>query len=274
MGDPERHYDTMSIALAASRQMRTPLRKFHNDAKRALLDLFGRRAGRLLDLACGRGGDLHKWRAADVKKVLGLDISGASVDEARARCAAIRADLRFTFERADLTQPYVVTEPCDVVTCMFALHYFFGNERDAQTIVKTAADALKDGGYFVGIVPDASQVLERIRYGPFDNGVLRVQALWPGKPQCFGSAYTCDIDNTVTQSSTVPEYLVYDNVLCALAAQHGLDPVPIDHPMFDAAAHPGSAFHRLRPPYDGPEAACSAMYAAFVFQKKSAHTSR
>lgn len=267
MDGPEKHYDAMSVALAASGQMRTPLRTFHNGAKRALLDLFARRAGKLLDLACGRGGDLHKWRAADVKRVLGLDISSSSVEEARSRCAAIRADLRYTFERADLTQPYTPAEPCDVVTCMFALHYFFGSEQAAQTIVKTAADALKDGGFFVGIVPDARQVLERIKYGPFDNGVLRVEALWPDQPQCFGSAYLCSIENTVTQQSAVPEYLVYDNVLCALAAQHGLDPVSVHHPMFEPSNPPGS-FHRLRPPYDGPEGECSSMYAAFAFQKK------
>lgn len=267
--DPERHYDAMSVTLAATGQMRTPLRKFHNDAKRALLELFAKRAGKLLDLACGRGGDLHKWRALEVKKVLGLDISGASIDEARARCAAIRADLRFSFERADLAEPWLGADPYDVVSCMFALHYFFDTERAAQAIVKTAADNLREGGYFIGIVPDARQVLERIKYGPFDNGVMRVEALWQGKPQCFGSAYTCSILDTVTQRSCVPEFLVYDNVLCALAAQHGLVPVPIHHPKFDPPDTPGGVFHRLSPPYAGAEAECSTMYVAFAFQKKS-----
>lgn len=38
-----------------------PLKRFHNDIKRKLISRFARDAGCLLDLACGRGGDIWKW---------------------------------------------------------------------------------------------------------------------------------------------------------------------------------------------------------------------
>ena len=39
----------------------------------------------MLDLACGRGGDIQKWIDAKVETVVGIDISGSEVAEARAR---------------------------------------------------------------------------------------------------------------------------------------------------------------------------------------------
>lgn len=256
------HYDTKARSNNGPVE-RSRLQGFHNHAKRALLQKFAAGAHSLLDLACGRGGDLHKWRALNIPHVLGLDVSADSVMEARARLAKSACPYDYKFVNHDLRQGWSSDAGFDVVTCMFALHYFFETEEVARRVMRTVAEALKPGGYFLGIVPDALQVNQRIKHGLFDNGVFKVAALWDGKPACFGSAYTCSIRGTVTEGSCVPEYLVYANVLEALAAAHGLAPVPIR----DAAFHSGRVFHSLRPPYDGPEQECTALYAAFAFQR-------
>lgn len=264
----QQHYDTTTRALQNTpQQHRTHVQRFHNDAKRALLDLFAGRGGSLLDLACGRGGDIHKWRSLGISEATGLDISGDSVAEAQARNANAGADAAtYTFQQADLRQPWRGERQYDTLTCMFALHYFWGSERDAHTIMRTAATNVRAGGHFVGIVPDALMVNERIKHGPFDNGVMRVKALWSGKPACFGSAYTCCIKDTVTaHASDVHEYLVYGNVLAAIAATYGFKPVCIRHRMFEQPRD--GVMCRLRPPYGGPLAEVSTMYAAFAFQR-------
>lgn len=273
----QQHYDAATRALAAQpagAQQRTHLQRFHNDAKRALLELFARNAGSLLDLACGRGGDIHKWRNLGIATALGLDISAESVQEARERYAntqadkADNADNAYTFQQANLRAPWHAGSQYDMCTCMFALHYFFGSERDAHTVLRTVSTNLRPGGYFVGIVPDALMVNERIKHGPFDNGVMRVEALWSGKPACFGSAYTCCIKDTVTEAAaSVHEFLVYGSVLASIAATYGLKPVKIRHRTFEQA--PDGVFYRLRPPYGGPLAEVSSMYAAFAFQKQA-----
>lgn len=56
-----------------------PLKKLHNRIKRMLLQRFASDADRLLDLACGRGGDLHKWLDCRVKYVRGYDIAEGEV---------------------------------------------------------------------------------------------------------------------------------------------------------------------------------------------------
>lgn len=264
----QQHYDATARALQdAPQQNRTHVQRFHNDAKRALLSTFASQGGTLLDLACGRGGDIHKWHSLGLSAVLGLDVSVESVAEARARHANAEAcSQTYTFQQADLQKPWVGDRQYDTVTCMFALHYFFGSERDAHTILRTAAANLRPGGHFVGIVPDGLMVNERIKHGPFDNGVMRVQALWSGKPACFGSAYTCCIKDTVTAHATdVREYLVYGTVLAAVAAAYGLKPVQIRHRMFDQPRD--GVLCRLRPPYGGALAEVSTTYAAFAFQK-------
>jgi mRNA (guanine-N7-)-methyltransferase len=265
------HYDAATLAHRNT-SSRSELQRFHNDAKRALLGLFAKDARRLLDLACGRGGDIHKWRAQGIPQVLGLDCSEESVKEARARCAsslrAGQSGYSYSFEQADLRTPWRGPAAAyDVVTCMFALHYFFESEAVAHALFKTVSDNLRAGGHFVGIVPDGLRVNERIKFGPFDNGIACIQAGWHGKPACFGSAYTFAIQGTITEASSAPEYLVYGDVLRALAGVYGLEPVRFECPEFHGAATDG-VFHHLRPPYDGPMREITGTYAGFAFRKK------
>ena len=266
MNNAERHYDSQAFTPKSGGPPRSALQKFHNDAKRALLSRFVSEDTSILDLACGRGGDIHKWHELRVRHVTGLDISGKSIEEARNRYSKTegRAWSKYEFLQADLTVPWASEVQYGVISCMFALHYFFKDEATARTLLRTVASNLKPGGYFIGIVPCGQQINECIRNGAiFDNGVMRVAALWRGKPQCFGSPYTCTIHGTVTQHSVVPEYLVYANVLARIAHELGLEPVPFHHQHFKK----GNIFWPLNPPYDGKFAECTSIFAAFAFQK-------
>ena len=256
------HYDKHADTSTASR---SELQKFHNKAKRALLDAFAKNATSLLDLACGRGGDVHKWRAIGIRKVVGLDVSEGSVCEARRRWNASGPSLQtVTFQTADLRSPLALHREFDVVTCMFALHYFFESEAVAHVFLENVSRHLKPGGRFIGLVPDGLAINECIKYGPFDNGIMQVTALWDGKPQCFGSPYLCCIEGTVTADSQVREYLVYASVLQSLAGKYDLHPVSVHGNVFEK----GSVFHRLKPPYPEPSATCTRIFAAFAFEKK------
>ena len=106
------------------------LARFHNWVKRQLLR-FNCRAGSVLDLGCGRGGDLHKFQAAQVRYVLGIDISAASIEQARTRYREQPADIwGFEFDTAVFDMCSACNElsrllsshPVDCVSCQFALH--------------------------------------------------------------------------------------------------------------------------------------------------------
>ena len=61
------------------------MRRFHNNVKRQLYDKYTKNIDKLLDLACGKGGDLDKWVSNNIKTVIGYDIDEKSIIEAQRR---------------------------------------------------------------------------------------------------------------------------------------------------------------------------------------------
>lgn len=171
------HYDARPLTSRADRAVsRTvALRRYNNLVKRRLLEQHGPpRGGTLVDLCCGRAGDLDKWR--DVLgpdgRVLGIDISVTGIGEAERRrrehganapfCMFFRADaadaLLWSWIRNRRTAPDPVagraaigTVPGDVdaVTCHFALHYSWDTIQHATNIMANASARLRRGGHFV-----------------------------------------------------------------------------------------------------------------------------
>jgi ubiquinone/menaquinone biosynthesis C-methylase UbiE len=76
------------------------LRKLHNDCKRALIQRWVKRSDRVLDCGCGRGGDLHKWKASGAI-VFAIDPDEASLQEAEERAFSIGIGVWFLRSRDD-----------------------------------------------------------------------------------------------------------------------------------------------------------------------------
>ncbi|PSC71583.1 Golgi apparatus membrane ECHIDNA [Micractinium conductrix] len=290
------HYDkhsnqfenTKEALQARAQGPGAPLKKFHNTIKRRLIERFATGAGCLLDLACGRGGDIWKWIDAGISEVKGLDLSPGEIEEARKRfseAAEKRPDmsLDYQFEDTPLLGVQEWREPrqYDVVTCMFAIHYFFVTEAALKQFLHNVSINLKDGGYFIGTVPDGKRVNECIKQSKkYQSPMLTIEAHWKGMPEVFGSPYICAIGDTVTGGEKGTqgsyEYLVYTNVLAGVAAQYGLKPVlqyddaDLDH-MFERedAGKPLKHFAPYFPKSDPSLAQASKLFAAFVFQKTS-----
>ncbi|BDA44333.1 mRNA cap guanine-N7 methyltransferase [Coccomyxa sp. Obi] len=289
------NYADRSQALDARRQgAALPLKEFHNAIKRKMILRFAGGADSLLDFACGRGGDIHKWAAAKIKYVKGIDLSPGEIEEARRRFAE-HIERRNPRQQGPLLEAEFVDsdqlglsmwkEPqqYDAVTCMFAIHYFFVTERALDTFLHNVAINLKDGGYFFGTFPSGKRVQDTIhRFGSwpqYNAPMLQLQALWKGNVASFGCAYTCAIGDTVTQGVGATEgsyeYLVFNSTLIGVAAKHGLKPVcdwgdPELDDCFDEAdaQKPIKHFHPRFPSHsDRSLTYASALFAAFAFQK-------
>lgn len=162
----------------------------------------GRSSGKellVLDIGCGKGGDLNKWQQAPqpVQLYVGLDPADVSIDQARGRYRQLSSrggrggrggygrqgppsrlfDARFhvkecygeSIEDLEIIQQ-VGFDPSpmnrrgfDVVSMMFSMHYAFENEKNARNMLRNVAGALKKGGRFIGCIPNSDVLGERVR---------------------------------------------------------------------------------------------------------------
>ena len=139
----------------------------------------------VLDLGCGKGGDLLKWSKAGVDQMTCVDIAQTSVEQAKGRyndmkqknrgrlfkadffaadCTKTRLLDRYPNSQNNTGSDDVTNSPkFDIVSCQFAFHYSFESEAQAECMVKNAAENLKPGGFFIGTTPDAEVIWKRLR---------------------------------------------------------------------------------------------------------------
>lgn len=281
-----KHVDQKSALKARAQGPSVELKRFHNSVKRKLINRFAYGAERLLDLACGRGGDLWKWIDSNITYVKGIDLSPAEIDEARTRykkalegkksvgtfCDFMDSSLLGIEEFKDGTL-------YDAVTCMFALHYFFVSEKALRQFLHNVSINLKVGGYFFGTVPDGKSINQCVMKSPvYKSPMLTIEARWKGMPATFGSPYICAIGDTVTGGEEGTEgsleYLVYQNVLVGVAKEYGLEPVTqYDDPALEDCLKPEDATRVLKhffPSFrssDPSLSIASSLFCTFVFKK-------
>ena len=266
-----------------------PLRRFHNRVKKNLLSYFGPRRipthTRILDLCCGRGGDIHKIIHSKYKEYYGIDLSPNEVHEAQRR-ASSREDNRttsFSFSCHDLSDPNTIknlkleSKKYNVVSCMFALHYFFKSDDILTNFFDFINDNLSQetGSVFTGIVPDGRQILKVLnKDGLYRTSVLTIEKEWPEDTKIgngIGLTYSYSMEGTVTCVSDMGlsslECLVFEQTLIKHAARVNLVPLKIyGNPRLFHERDRRSMFKHRRPDsYDGDLSEASRMFASFAF---------
>eukprot|EP00803_Ostreobium_quekettii_P003826 evm.model.scf_2272.2 EVM.evm.TU.scf_2272.2 scf_2272:3469-9266(+) len=301
------HYNRHSNPMGNSREdirrrqsgPTLPLKNFHNRIKSQLIRRFGYRADKLLDLCCGRGGDIRKWFDAQIRFVKGVDLSASELAEAYSRLHEFTRNrqgfiTKCEFEATDaLGQKKFLDEerPYDLITCFFSLHYFMAAEKSIQNLLFNVSMNLKKGGYFIGTCPDGNRVVQAIceaskrhelsegSRGSLITRYMTLTARWEGSYKCFGSAYSFSIADTVTQghgeSLGSYEYLVFRSTLASVAATFGLKLVKdyqdstVDRLFEENDRNEG--FKHFLPSFpsdvDPSLEQASALNMAFVFQK-------
>lgn len=207
---------------------------------------------RVLDMCCGKGGDLLKWDKGRISHLICTDIAAVSVEqcESRYRTMAERGSggggggrygqngggggKMFTAEffpcdstRQRLREQY--KDPSielSLVSCQFAFHYCFESLKQAECMIKNAAECLREGGFFIGTIPDANEIMRRQKMATadskrtFGNDVYNIEFLCDTEcPPLFGGKYNFQLDGVVD----CPEFLVHFPLLQKLARKFGLE---------------------------------------------------
>ncbi|WKX91704.1 hypothetical protein Q1695_010046 [Nippostrongylus brasiliensis] len=175
---------------------------------------------RVLDLACGKGGDLRKWKIANVDSLVMADIADVSLTQAQERYEEMVQRERFGMFPAE----FIHMDACkdilkeklkgppefDLVSCQFSMHYSFIDEQSARTFLRNATETLRPGGFLIGTLPDAERIVWSVREndGEFRNEVCSVRYENKeelSKPPLFGAKFHFTLDSQVN----CPEFLAY-----------------------------------------------------------------
>lgn len=204
------------------------LRRFHNWIKRNLINTYARNSNKLLDMASGKGGDLQKWFDSGIHYVEGYDIHGASIDEANRRLHQLQerghTNAYVSFNVKDLSKEVLPapSTPFDVVTCMFAAHYFFQSPDTFNTFAQSITNNLKVGGYFICCLFDGQRIIHKLNSGSFltHNFALTPRNVF-NLSQPFGNKVGVLMRDTVLDSET-NEYIVDPNHFRNLMESKGM----------------------------------------------------
>lgn len=191
---------------------------------------------RVLDICCGKGGDLIKWqKVRNLEHVVFADIAEVSIQHCKERYEDCRRRLRWLFSAefivADCTKDTLrdkYKDPSaqfDLVSCQFGFHYCFESLRQARCMLKNISECLKPDGYFIGTIPDANEIVSRCRKSPngaFGNRIFNIKLLFDPKENgypLFGAKYDFQLEGVVD----CPEFLVNFEMFQKLALEFGLE---------------------------------------------------
>lgn len=223
------------------------LRKFNN-AMKSLMQYLAfkfalsinnnkREPFRVLDLGCGKGGDLPKYlRNNKIGLVVGVDIADVSIEQCKERYRSMKQSngkcFRGEFFVSDLTRTDIegkihelkCLDKFHVASSQFSLHYSFESFEQAVQYISNAANNLMKHGVFVGTYPDGPKLLKLARDSA-NRGTYEVEDVLSvrfdpedlNNPKPFGTKFHFKLKEVVD----CPEFLVHPEVLRRLMIMLG-----------------------------------------------------
>lgn len=235
---------------------------FHNSIKSNLINTY--KGNSVVDLACGKGGDLRKFLDSGFTRLLGYDSNRDNienpVDGAYKRLYKMQRgrSLKYVMLTYDLSKKIdiksfendndkhvaqvihgnvrdiklhkyqdMARDKFDLVNCQFAIHYFFESEQTLDNFLYNVDMYLKDDGYFIGTCLNGHAVKKQLKIASKGerNGVL----LWDITKKYQkeeGVNYGEEIEVFMESiGKTFKEYLVNLDILTKKLKQMGYSPV-------------------------------------------------
>ncbi|XP_066102272.1 mRNA cap guanine-N7 methyltransferase isoform X1 [Saccopteryx bilineata] len=236
------HYNELQeVGLEKRSQSRIfYLRNFNNWMKSVLIGEFleklrqkKKHAITVLDLGCGKGGDLLKWKKGRINKLVCTDIADVSVKQCQQRYEDMknRRDSEYLFNAefitADCSKELLIDKfrdpkmQFDICSCQFVCHYSFESYEQADMMLRNACERLSPGGYFIGTTPNSFELIRRLEASEtesFGNEIYTVKFQKKGDYPLFGCKYDFNLEGVVD----VPEFLVYFPLLNEMVKKYNM----------------------------------------------------
>lgn len=182
------------------------VRRFHNQVKKELVQECVQTGDRVLDVGCGCGGDVHKWKQLSVHVDM-CDPDHTSLEEAKSRSQGWS---KFRFFTGDI---FVCPQKKYNVICYnFSIQYIFETRELLEKSIRAIQDRLAPGGLLVGTVPNSDMVLMNPNFkDQFGNFMVRKNTTGNGTPG--EKVYVYLSDTPFYKSGPKKEPIAYKDLL-------------------------------------------------------------
>lgn len=183
------HYDDLVVnpdLYTKGKDKTKNLRRINNFIKAGTLMKYVKQDDVVLDLGCGKGGDLQKYKSLKIKKYVGVDVSEKSIIEAMVRAKDLKIDFITQFCVKDAYNDvllfggnFPVLNQFDVITSQFSFHYAFFDKSSLETSVANISANLKPGGFFIITVPKKNIITDKILKQKTQNSLYSITNVQP-----------------------------------------------------------------------------------------------
>lgn len=206
------------------------LRQFNNWVKSALIDRFCPQPNpSIFDCACGKGGDIPKFKLKNPNQYIFGDISRVSLKCAYQKYQKQKCPSRAFFIGGDIFNCRISRLLPNIrfhlASCQFAFHYSFIDEQTARSATLNLCENLVPGGHVILTVPNACRIVKLLRENPqnetINNSLYSITRKFDlDDIPMFGAEY---VFNLIESVDNCPEYLVHPAVLTALFDENKCD---------------------------------------------------
>lgn len=201
----------------------------------------------LLDLAVGRGGDMNKWYyKSNIYNVVGIDIDYDSINSkngANDRFNQMKKKLlqkqkkipHYEFYVCDLSKKMNIPKidqiihkhKFDMVSCQFAIHYFFEKPEALDTFINIVSRNIKDRGFFIGTTMNGNKIMNLLKNNDHvENNTFFIKINNKFNKTPYGNTYTVSLgkkgeEHYFSKKPSV-EYLVDIKELERVCEKYGL----------------------------------------------------
>ncbi|KAI4290899.1 mRNA (guanine-N7-)-methyltransferase [Pancytospora philotis] len=216
------HYNARANKSVQERQKtkNINIRNLNNLVKTRLISEYTRPHDEVLDLGVGKGGDLGKYRSAQISLLYGIDIANRSILDATERARAARCPFKVILKTRDAyAAPFNLQRSFNVVSAQFSFHYSFPSKTVLDTAIENIRAHLQYNGYFILTTLDKDEILRRRAAGTLSNSYYRIEFRDEESEGVFGQRYYYTLVDSV---DACVEYLVDMEVLEQKFARVGI----------------------------------------------------
>ena len=135
-------------------------RKLNNFIKSCVLSQYIRCGADVLDLGCGEGEDLLKYRQLNIRSLVGVDVSHKSLQSFERRAKSGENRFEIDLFLTDFTKTFKLNRQFDANGSNFAFQYAFESTTNLHTALSNVTRHLLTEGVFIITVPNAKKIKE------------------------------------------------------------------------------------------------------------------